>query len=237
MTYASGGWASYSASWRQQRVSLVTSTLVAVIVGIYPNQELIPVLEASAIWNEVQADNATSPAACCQFDRSHGQPNASSQLFDQLFRPVLARFATLRGANLLEEPALIAWAKEPVLLLSAQLLMTSSTCHRVTSTMENTTSRYRSPTGCLCGRPSTTVPRGLRQGAHSGRYAAGSNRLPGTIRQADPRTATETITSTELASAELGHRRRFGLWDGSRLPTSTEPVAIGSQRSRVKPPT
>ena len=30
-------------------------------------------------------------------------------------------------------------------------------------------------------------------------------------------------------------RSRFGLWDGSRLPTSTEPVAIGSQRSRIKP--
>jgi ParB family chromosome partitioning protein len=31
-------------------------------------------------------------------------------------------------------------------------------------------------------------------------------------------------------------RLGFGLRDGSRLPTSTEPVAIGSQRSRVKPP-
>ena len=31
-------------------------------------------------------------------------------------------------------------------------------------------------------------------------------------------------------------RKPFGLWDGSRLPTSTEAVAIGSQRSRVKPP-
>jgi len=32
-------------------------------------------------------------------------------------------------------------------------------------------------------------------------------------------------------------RTPFGFWDGSRLRASTEPVAIGSQRSRVKPPT
>jgi hypothetical protein len=31
-------------------------------------------------------------------------------------------------------------------------------------------------------------------------------------------------------------RMRFGLWNGSRLATSTEPVAIGWQRSRIKPP-
>jgi len=34
----------------------------------------------------------------------------------------------------------------------------------------------------------------------------------------------------------MDRRTSFGSWDGSRLPTLTGPVAIASQRSRVKPP-
>ena len=43
------------------------------------------------------------------------------------------------------------------------------------------------------------------------------------------------VVDSNMVIEHDSRRKPFGLWDGSHPPPSTEPVALGSQRSRVKP--